>query len=1184
MRYESLAALVILTMLLTTMTGLFVEDGFISERGMQTEPIGPRTDPGGGRETEYLMDYHPPPDVIDYPSAEKDRLGSEKILVLMVEFLDVRFEQGHDAEHYTKNILSSQPGSLNKYLSRASYEKYMLSGHVHDNVIMLNRRMQYYGQDDVGDGDGDGRISDDGNGEIDELITECLDQAVADGVNLGQYDSDHDNVVDHIMIVHAGEGQESTGSANDLYSRSSFLSTPYEGTVADVERYIIVSEYSPLGVLAQKTLVDLGARILLDRDQSTDGIGLWGLMGHGFRTGNGTEPVNPISFTKADLGWLDIDMIDTSKYDYVLKSAARYQDAAMLPLRASSDGKIMEYFLLENREREGNDAGLCGNGLLIWHVCTQLPNNDVDNAPLISLEEADNSGDLGTYGGDMGSETDAFGFVFSSFNDDTLPGSKDSSGITTGWEVRDISAPGDSVNMNIIPPENDVGFYLAQVNSHYIELGDDINLTLGIINYGVMATDCEVSIDILQFNTDFKVQSKNISLGRLSFWSNRTLKHSYTPAQTGRFEVRVELLVDRDMVNENNLFDTVVHATTFIFNDDVEGGNKGWTSSATLPLISPGWHIVSNDDANGDSYSPSHSWWCGFESSGMYQRAADFILESDDMNITGENAVLYFHHKYDISEGLIFGLLADGGYVEVSTNAGESWSEVSSYRGQGDWTAESLDLGPYLGSSNTIRIRFRINSNLVFLAGGWYVDDISVVGERPYYGLRLKFYPDSAVMYPGAEETFTTMVTNAGNTYEKVDMEAELINAATTLEIMPTSMMLEPWSTQGVKVKLKVPNTVQAGKELGLNIGAYGANSSAEGSVGISIGTLVDVDAKLDPDIITIYPPASEQGLMSINNRGNGEVFANIEAVDTGGIDVLDIGTNYKIGAYSEREIGFNISTQRAEPNTNHQVTFVVHIRSEASVKKIINDTYNLILKVNIGASHKVEIVSATSISVPVGEGTTVPININNLGNCEEELTLSGTASSKDVQVLITPNQVTLPKYTSSAAILQIDVGPKERDKSAAITIMGASAEKKFSASLELDIAHPELKVEGEERGGGFFEIRVENYGETKATSVELELFVDGKLDRTVPIGTVREGDSFTEYYKLDLKPGKHVILAKVGGAEAETNEEDNSFTMESEVKEVGVGQTLEGYSPLIAVITILIVVLAIVGFFLRKK
>jgi bacillopeptidase F (M6 metalloprotease family) len=67
----------------------------------------------------------------------------------------------------------------------------------------------------------------------------------------------------------------------------------------------------------------------------------------------------------------------------------------------------------------------------------------------------------------------------------------------------------------------------------------------------------------------------------------------------------------------------------------------------------------------------------------------------------------------------------DFGYVEVSTNNGNSWTTINTMTGEeSDWNMERIDLTNYAGTILGVRFRLQTSASVVY--DGWYIDDISV--------------------------------------------------------------------------------------------------------------------------------------------------------------------------------------------------------------------------------------------------------------------------------------------------------------------------------------------------------------------------------------------------------------------------------------------------------------------------
>ncbi len=104
-----------------------------------------------------------------------------------------------------------------------------------------------------------------------------------------------------------------------------------------------------------------------------------------------------------------------------------------------------------------------------------------------------------------------------------------------------------------------------------------------------------------------------------------------------------------------------------------------------------------------------------------YNGASSFLVPSAD-----QAPRLRFWHWFNFANAL--------GYVEISTNAGSGWIQVSptylSVNGGGVWSRPSIDLVPYAG--NHILIAFHFTSGGCCGNGlGWFVDDVEVDTGAP---------------------------------------------------------------------------------------------------------------------------------------------------------------------------------------------------------------------------------------------------------------------------------------------------------------------------------------------------------------------------------------------------------------------------------------------------------------------
>jgi hypothetical protein len=172
-----------------------------------------------------------------------------------------------------------------------------------------------------------------------------------------------------------------------------------------------VGRFSSFGVLCHEFGHLLGLPELYAPGGSAhEGIGVWGLMGQGTWVGHGKRPPHLCAWSKLRLGWVDVETIDRTTIGVTLPAVRTTPRVLKIP---AAPDRPWEYYLLENRTREGADARLPGAGLLVWHVDERASGFRTAQADprrkLLHLVEADGRGDLDrghAAGGNRGDRSD----------------------------------------------------------------------------------------------------------------------------------------------------------------------------------------------------------------------------------------------------------------------------------------------------------------------------------------------------------------------------------------------------------------------------------------------------------------------------------------------------------------------------------------------------------------------------------------------------------------------------------------------------------------------------------------------------------------------------------------------------------------------------------------------------------
>lgn len=322
--------------------------------------------------------------------------GVKKGLVVLVDFKNKKFADGHDLEYY-KNVINGKDfsdeeegyvGSVRDYFLAQSNGQFELDFDVVGPVTMSNN-YGYYG--------GDGAYQKDE--KVYEMIKEACD-GIQDQVNLKDYDWDGDGEADQVFFLYAGLGQASGGSHSTIWPHESELRYWPCGVLSystgKINTYACANELQPetqgssryisagIGTICHEFSHCLGFADMYDTTGGGGyGMSVFDVMDQGSYNGNGFVPCNYTAFERIYAGWVEpIELIDPATVKD-MKSVSDYGR----PFIMYNYKNTNEYFLLENRQNTGWDKGLYGsNGLLIVHV-NYVPSRWANNSVNSSAEK-----------------------------------------------------------------------------------------------------------------------------------------------------------------------------------------------------------------------------------------------------------------------------------------------------------------------------------------------------------------------------------------------------------------------------------------------------------------------------------------------------------------------------------------------------------------------------------------------------------------------------------------------------------------------------------------------------------------------------------------------------------------------------------------------------------------------------
>jgi M6 family metalloprotease-like protein len=386
---------------------------------------------GGGREAAIVRTIGPNHGLLEGRTLS---IGTVKGLTILVNFQDLvstvtraDVDDMINGANYTRN---GNICSAREYFERVSSGKLNYT-----NVVVgpytLSRKREFY---------------------LDNLlIEEALNLAVADGLDLRQFDSRNEGIVDALNVLYAGQ----TLYLKNLWPHNSSISLRFGSIRTDL--YLLTSLGRTAADLSIGTFCHENGHLICRFPDMYDygkferegdsvvsaGIGGYCLMGAGNHNDNGLSPSPVCAYLRDLAGWCDNEIgLNASG----VRQAPHGDYNTVMKFRSS---KPNEYFLIENRTRMNLDRGLPASGLAVYH-CDTLGSNEFQQGTAAkhyqcALLQADGRQDL-ERNTNRGDGTDLYGASQgAALSESSVPASREWDGRDSGLVLSDISAPGDII-------------------------------------------------------------------------------------------------------------------------------------------------------------------------------------------------------------------------------------------------------------------------------------------------------------------------------------------------------------------------------------------------------------------------------------------------------------------------------------------------------------------------------------------------------------------------------------------------------------------------------------------------------------------------------------------------------------------------------------------------------------------
>jgi hypothetical protein len=293
-------------------------------------------------------------------------------------------------------------------------------------------------------------------------------------------------------------------------------------------------------------------------------------------------------------------------------------------------------------------------------------------------------------------------------------------GISYVWFIDDIVVG--------YPYPIDVGASnLLAINTIPLVVGDPDTFRIRVSNFG---TTDETDFPVSMSADGNVIDVLSISVAAMSFFDTI---FTWTPSDIGDYELKffTQLTGDEDLLNDTVTKNMTVcpefHTTPYSkdFNED-------WGTFGDNPPFC-GWQIVDNGDEVNKRWN-RNDWFKGSLANPSREVAAvrysprehqdEWLISPRlDCSVANQYTLSYWHQYEGYKDAS-----PDTGYVLVSTDGGNNWTEITKYAGGVSglvsYGYQTHDITPLVSGQSDVRVAFRYYA---YNAGRWHIDDFAVI-------------------------------------------------------------------------------------------------------------------------------------------------------------------------------------------------------------------------------------------------------------------------------------------------------------------------------------------------------------------------------------------------------------------------------------------------------------------------
>lgn len=292
-------------------------------------------------------------------------VGSKRCLILLAQFANKKFSMDDPCAFYNRVANEegfsegSFRGSVKDYFRDQSNGQFNLTFDVVGPYTLSN--YENYGGNDANKSDKNPR----------GMVSAVCQNAADEDIDFSPYDWDGDGEVEMVFVIYAGRGEASGGDANTIWPHKFALDHPT--TYGGKKVYVYAcsnemktdTEVDGIGTICHEFSHCLGYPDVYDTEnKGFYGMGTWDLMCSGSYNGNSFCPAGYTAYEKWVAGWINPVELKDKISVTGMAPTAQGGEAYKFTNPACSD----EYYIIENRQKQGWDAALAGSGIIINHI------------------------------------------------------------------------------------------------------------------------------------------------------------------------------------------------------------------------------------------------------------------------------------------------------------------------------------------------------------------------------------------------------------------------------------------------------------------------------------------------------------------------------------------------------------------------------------------------------------------------------------------------------------------------------------------------------------------------------------------------------------------------------------------------------------------------------------------------